>query len=203
MAVSNVSICNLALQKLGASRIDSLSDASKNARECNACFEAMRDRELRANRWKFACRRVTLAASSVIPDFFYAQAFLLPPDCLRPIFPPRLGLDWKVENHEGVPAILTNDGTTLQLRYVAKISDPTQFDALFVEALACKIAWHLCEALTQSNTKKQAAQQEYVLAIREARRMNAIEIGTLKQPIDEWLLARRTGQLVNSEWEQE
>ena len=203
MAVSNVSICNLALQKLGAARIDSLSDASKNARECNACFEAMRDRELRANRWKFAIKRTTLAPSSVVPDFTYNQAFLLPPDCLRPLFPARLGLDWKVENHEGVPAILTNDGDTLEVRYVAIITDPTQFDALFVEALACKIAWHLCEALTQSNTKKTAAQQEYVLAIREARKMNAIEIGTQKQPIDEWLAARRTGQLSNAEWGEE
>ena len=102
-----------------------------------------------------------------------------------------------------MPAILTNDGTTLSLRYVARITDPTQFDALFVDALACKIAWQLCEALTQSNTKKQAANQEYVLAIREARKMNAIEIGTQSQPIDEWILARRTGQLVNSEWQQE
>ncbi len=36
-----------------------------------------------------------------------------------------------------------------------------------------------------------------------ARRMNAIEIGPFKQPVDEWLSARRTGQLVNSEWGEE
>lgn len=203
MAVSDVSICNLALQKLGAARISSLSDGSNNQKQCSAAYEAMRDRELRANRWKFAITRVILAASSVSPVFFYAKAFLLPPDCLRPIFPARLGLDWKVENHEGVPAILTNDGTTLEVRYVRQITDPTQFDALFVDALACKLAWHLCETLTQSNTKKEAVHEEYVIAMREARKMNAIEIGTLKQPIDEWILARRTGQLVNSEWEQE
>lgn len=203
MAVSAVSICNLALQKLGAARIASLSDDSKNARECNACYEPMRDRELRANRWKFAIKRVVLAPSATTPSFYYENAFVLPSDCVRAIFPARLDLDWKIENHEGTPAILTNDGDAINLRYVAKVSDPTLFDPLFVDALAAKIAWQLCEALTQSNSKKQAAHEEYVLAIREARKMNAIEIGVQKQPVDEWVSARWHGQLVNSEWGEE
>ena len=36
MATSYVSICDLALQKIGGARIAELSEASKNARECNA-----------------------------------------------------------------------------------------------------------------------------------------------------------------------
>jgi hypothetical protein len=200
MATSNVSICNLALQKLGAARIASLSDDSKNARECNACFEHLRDAELRTNKWKFTLSRAVLAPSSTTPAFLYSQAFPLPTDCLRPLYPSRLGLDWKVENHEGVASLLTNDGNSIQLRYIKRVTDPTLFDPLFVEALACHIALHLCESLTQSNSKKEAAERAYLYSIREARRMNAIEIGIPKQPVDEWLLARRIGQLVNSEW---
>ena len=203
MAVSEVAICNLALQKLGASRISSLSDATENARECNAAYELLRDRELRANRWKFAIKRTTLAPSSTTPDFTYTYAFQLPSDCLRVLFPARLGLDWKIENHEGHPAILTNDGNSLEVRYIARVTDPTKFDALFVDALACKLAWQLCEALTQSNTKKAAALDEYKMAMADARKMNAIELGVLKQPVDEWLAARRVGQLYNSEWGEE
>lgn len=203
MAVSDVAICNLALQKLGAARISSLSDASKNARECNAAYEFLRDKELRANRWKFAIKRVTLAPHATTPDFTYTYAFILPSDCLRVLFPARLGLDWKIENHQGSPAILTNDGDTLEVRYLARITDPTKFDACFVEALACKLAWHLAEALTQSNTKKEASALEYKMTMAEARRMNAVELGVLKQPVDEWLAARRTGQLQNSEWGEE
>lgn len=203
MATSNVSICNLSLQKLGAARIAALAEASKNARECNACFEHLRDSELRANKWKFSLKRAILAASSTQPAFYYNAAFPLPNDCLRPIFPPILGLDWKVENHEDVPSLMTNDGGSIELRYIAKVTDPTLFDPLFIEALACKIALHLCEALTQSNTKKEAAERAYLYSIREAKRINAIEIGRQIQPVDEWLAARRTGQLVNSEWSQE
>ncbi len=200
MATSYVSICNLALQKIGGARIAELSEASKNARECNACYEHVRDKELRTNKWKFTLSRVTLAPSSTSPDFTYKYAFPLPHDCLRPIFPARLGLDWKVENHDGVPSILTNDGDTLQVRYVQAVTDPTMFDPLFVEAYACSIALQICESITQSNSKKEAAERAYIHAIREARRLNAIEIGPYKQPVDEWLAARRTGQLVNSEW---
>jgi hypothetical protein len=203
MSTSNVSICNLALQKLGAQRITDLPDGSTNSIECNACFEHVRDTELRKNKWKFTLTRITLAPSATTPDHTYTYAFPLPSDCLRPLFPSRLGLDWKVENHEEVASILTNDGDTLMIRYVKRIADPTLFDPCFVEALACALAVQLCERLTQSNAKKEAAERAYAFAIRDARRMNAIEVGTQKQPVDEWLAARRTGQLINSEWGEE
>lgn len=203
MAVSNVSICNLALQKLGAARISDLPDGSVNSNECNACFTSLRDAELRLNKWRFSLSRITLAPHATAPDFNYLYAFPLPADCLRPLFPARLGLDWKVENHLDVQSILTNDGNTIKLRYIKTITDPTKFDPIFVEALACKIAWHLCERLTQSNTKKASLREDYLYWIREARRTNALEIGTQKQPVDEWLAARRVGQLSNSEWGEE
>ena len=203
MAYSNVSICNLALQKLGSDRISSLSDAGPSAVECNASFEHIRDAEMRANKWKFTLTRTVLAPHATPPLAPYAFAFPLPADCLRPLFPARLGLDWKVENHHNVLAILTRDGDSLPLRYIRRTTDPTLFDPLFAEALACKLAWQLCERFTQSNTKKEAAERAYLYAIREARRMNAIEIGEAKVPVDEWLAARRVGQLQNSEWGEE
>lgn len=203
MAISNVGICNLALQKIGASRIASLSDNEPNAQAVNACFETMRDRELRANRWKFAIKRVVLAPHATAPAFLYQYAYVLPADHLRVIFPVRTALDWKIENHEGELAILTNDGNSIEVRYVARITDATRFDMLFVEALACKIGWHLCEQITQSNTKKDALFNEYRMIVSEARKMNALEIGAQKQPVDEWLVARWNGQLMNSEWGEE
>ena len=72
-----------------------------------------------------------------------------------------------------------------------------------MDALACKIAWHLCERMTQSNSKKDALQSEYAQAISDARKVNALEIGVQVQPVDEWLLSRSGGQLVNSEWGEE
>jgi len=203
MATSVVSIANLALQKLGESPIVSMSENSGAARAMNACYEAMRDRELRANLWKFAKRRATLAAHVTEPDFTFGYAFPVPSDFLRLIKPARVGLDWHLEYHEGVLAILTNDGDSLEIRYIAKITDPTLFDPLFVEMLACKMAAHCAEALTQSNSKKQAAMEEYKEVRREARQINAFEVNIQPVPVDEWLTARWHGQLINQEWDEE
>ena len=203
MATSDVSICNLGLQKLGATRIVSMSENSRNAKSVNACYESLRDKEQRAYLWNFCKTRVTLAPSSVVPDFMYNQAFMLPADFLRLIKPARLGLDWHIERHDGGLAILTNDGDTLEVRYIAKVTNPALFDPLFVEMLACKIAWHCCEDITQSNTKKAAINAEYMELRAEARKTNAFELPKQPQPVDEWLVARHTGQLVNTEWDEE
>lgn len=204
MATSLVDVANLALQKLGSDRIITLSDDTKPARLVNSCHELLRRRELRAYKWNFALRRSILSPDSTAPAFGYSYAFPLPNGCLRIIPPARTQLDWKVENHNDVPAILTNDGTAIQLRFIKDVTDANIWDPMFIEMYACKIAWHLCESLTQSNTKKEALKNEYGLLRTEARQMNAFEQGAdRKQPVDEWLTARLDGQLVNSEWGEE
>lgn len=190
MSTSDVSICNLALQKLGANRITSLSDNDRNARSMNACYEAIRDRELRRKAWKFAIKRATLAPSATEPDFDYSYAFLLPVDFLRLILPPYSSSDWVMEQHTGQPAILTNDGDTLEIRYVAKVTDPTLFDPLFVDALACALALHCCEELTQSNTKQSSLTQQYRDAMTAAARLDAFEKMPETPSDDSWFNAR-------------
>lgn len=190
MAVSDVAIANLALQKLGAARITSLTEDSRNARSVNACYTFMRDRELRAHKWNFAIKRTTLAPDATEPDFEYGYAFPIPSDCLRLLPPARNDLDWKIESHQSYPSILTNDGDTLEIIYIARIEDPSQFDSLFVDAFACKLAWHLCEEITQSNSKKADALSEYTLSMRDAKRMNAFENISEEPPEDTWLTAR-------------
>jgi len=203
MATSNVSIANLGLQKLGAARIVSLDENSRNAREMNACFEALRDTELRKYLWKFALTRTTLAPDATAPAFTYGFAFPVPTDFLRLVKPARLGLDWHLEQHQGRLCILTNDGDTLEVRYLARVTDPALFDSCFVEMLACKLAWNVCESLTQSNTKKAAILEEYQAHQADARRSNAFELARSPEPTDEWLDGREVGQLRNTEWGEE
>lgn len=203
MATSEVSICNLALQKLGSKRITALSDNTTEAREVSACYETLRDKELRLYLWSFAKTRVVLAPSSVAPAFTYTYAFPLPADFLRLIKPARIGLDWQTEQHDGALCILTNEGTTLEVRYIAKVTNPALFNPCFVEMLACKIAWNCCEKLTQSNTKKADIMAEYLEAKKDARRTNAFELSYQPEPVDSWLTARVSGQLVGPEWAEE
>lgn len=183
---SEVGICNRALQKLGAERITSLTDDSRNARSCNASYETLRDAELRAHPWSFAIKRDVLAPDTDAPAFDYTYAFSLPSDALRILPPNDSYLDWKIEGRK----ILTNAGSTLNLVYIARITDPNTMDITFQEALASRMAMELCEEITQSNEKIKNAANDYTRALREARRTNAIESISADTPTGTWDLAR-------------
>lgn len=190
--ISQTRVANHALQKLGAGLISSMDEDTREARTVKACYSILRDRELRAHSWNFSIKRVALAPSATVPAFGFAKAFPLPADCLR-ILPPARDVDWTIENINGAAHILTNEGTVIYLRYVARITDEAAFDELFVDMLACKIAWHCCETITQSNQKKADVMQEYKDARAEARRINAFEQASPQEPEPPWLAARRAG----------
>jgi len=176
---------------LGAERITSLTQDHPNARHCNNAYGAIRDAELRAHPWGFAKKRAVLTPHAMAPAFDFTYAFPLPSDCLRPLPPARTDLDWQIENHEGANAILTNDGSSINLTYIARVTDPVLFDPLFVLALAASLARHLAEPITQSNTKKEAAGNWYKAVMSQARLANAIEQIATEAPEDPWLAARR------------
>ncbi len=189
MATSDVKIVNLALQKLGADRIESLTEDSPNARSMNACYEAMRDAELRRYDWSFAIARKSVAKDPSGPVWGGWNRYSLPNDFLRLIRDDESGsfVDWKIE---GI-YILSKDAAPLQFRYIARISDPNFFDSLFVDAFACRLALQTCEEITGSTAKKQGVKEDYDDAIAEARRLGAIEKAALEAPEDPWLAARR------------
>jgi len=190
--ISQTRVANHALQKLGAQLISSMNEDTREARTVNACYSILRDRELRAHSWNFSIKRVALAPSSTVPAFEFAKAFPLPSDCLRPL-PPARDVDWTIEYHNGSKHILTNEGTVIYLRYVSRVTDETQFDPLFADMLACKIAWHCCEEITQSNQKKADIEREYDKARADAKRINAFEQATPQEPEPPWLTARYAG----------
>jgi len=198
--VSDVAIVNLALTKLGDARITSLDDDSKPARTMKAIYELIRDAELRRRKWRFSIRRASLPALAEIPAFGYANAYQLPADCVKLLMVGdlapgvdlsdiRTGFDTELYSLEG-RQILTDLAAPLSLRYQARVTDPAQFDATFVAALASRLAYEACEDLTQSSSKKQDAMNDYRLAIREAVAANAIEVVPTPLPDDSWLLSR-------------
>lgn len=187
---SDVEICNRGLQLLGASRITSLSDDSVSARAMNAAYDAVRLAELRGHNWGFAITRDQLAASATTPAFGRANEFPWPSDCLR-ILPPypednSLSRDWIIEGR----SILTDDSAPLNVRYVKDVTDPNTMDPLFREAFSAKLAEATCEEITQSNAKIDTAIKAYKTAIREAKRVNAIEQVPQESAEDTWITGR-------------
>lgn len=187
---SMVDIANRALQKLGAERITSLTQDTENARAVNACYEIVRDAELRSHPWNFAIKRAQLAEDAIGPAFGFDAQFTLPSDFLR-LMPPDENanyndLDWQIEGKK----ILTNDSGPLNIRYIYRVTDTAEYDSLFIEMFACKLAAELCEQLTQSNSKAQMVRDDYIRATREAKRLNAFENKPSEQQTDTWITGR-------------
>ena len=187
---SETSICNRALQKLGAARISSLTENSNNARSCNACYEELRDDELSKYAWSFAMERAELAADAIAPDFGKQNSFTLPADFLRLITPyPEMDTndrDWTIEGNK----IYSNDSDPIQIRYIKRVTNVGDMNVYFREALAARIAMELCEEITQSNTKKADLNASYSEAIKSARKTNAMQKVALESPLDSWITGR-------------
>lgn len=190
MSVSQTTICNLALQMLGEPAITSITESSPKARHFLVCYDAILAAELRAHVWNFAKSRANPALSGVTPAFDYDYAFIVPDDFLRVILPANTYLDWKVERHDSDTCILTNEGSSIDLTYIALVTDPTKFDPLFVIAFAASLAEHLCEPITQSTDKKQYVAAKRREAIAQARRTNAIENVAQEAAEDTWSAVR-------------
>jgi hypothetical protein len=199
---SAVQIANSALTKLGESRIISIDDDVKPAREIKAIYDLRRDALLRSYNWNFAMKRVSLPALSTAPEWGYSLQYQLPSDCLRPV---QVGDVWYIpglQDFMGGPdeepfkiegqAILTNMGSQLKLRYIRRVTNSGEFDAMFTEAFACDLACNVAEALTQSTQKREFALIEKRDAIKMALRSNAIELPPNHIADDSWVAARFT-----------
>lgn len=187
MAASDVFICNLALQALGQPAITALTENSVAARECNRCYEHLRDLLVTTHRWHFAEAQDQIAAESTAPSFGYAYAFPWPSDCLRPLPPNDYTLDWKMQGRK----ILSDDSGPLDLIYLKRVADTAQFPATFTQYLALKMAHHMCEKLTQSNTKKASLAEDIREARAEAKKANDFADLSPEPPEDAWISAMR------------
>jgi len=197
---SEVSIANRVCTLLGADTIIALTDDNNRARTISANYAPIRDAELKRHRWRFAIRRASLAALADQPDSDYARQFQVPNDFLKlieggdlisgPDFSDYRSGSSALWSREG-DKILTHLAAPLHIRYIARITDASLFDADFAESLAARIADECCERLTQSDSKRQIAMAAYKRAITEAKQANALEVPAESPGDNEWLAVRR------------
>lgn len=150
--VTEVSICSNALRRLGDDPITSLTDDTERARLCNALYEDARDLTLRSHPWNFAITRASLAQLSSTPAYGFDHMYALPTDpyCLRVLEMEFADYIFKIENDAtNGRVLLTNEGTA-KILYIAKITNPTLFDSMFVETLTTKLSSDLAYPITGS-----------------------------------------------------
>ncbi len=187
---SVVDICNLAMTVLGADRITSISDNNENARRLSAIYDECLKDVLRAHPWNFAITRVALAVLVSTPVFGFDYEYQLPSDCLRvievtdgtsPI------VDFKVE---GRKLLLNYD--SVYIKYIAYITDTTQFTSQFVFVLASRLAAELAYAITNNKATAELMTQVYMDRLQKCKETDAQEsdsVNVIDQ--DQWTIEKR------------
>lgn len=183
---------------------DLTTDQSEEADACNILYADTRDSLLKQFNWPFATRRAVLAQLANESRGGWAYCFALPADCLKaryiwpdglsqvlytPVQPSQLMGIWtnprtprvdqrvpfaieKRANSESM--MLLCDYATPTLVYTSKTTDPTQFSALFTDALSWLLATDLAMALTLEPRRYELAKKEADAALKlcEAEALN-------------------------------
>ena len=167
---SVVDICNGALNQLGASTILSLTDDSKNARLCNSRYTQVRDALFRTHPWNCLQTRLELAASSDSPAWGFTYAYTLPANCLRLLRVLDYDSNYKVEGRK-----ILSDASTMKILYIARITDPNEYDELLRETLSAALGADIAYAVTSNNTTSQNMIVSYQEKLRDARFVDSTE----------------------------
>jgi hypothetical protein len=94
--------------------------------------------------------------------------------------------DWLYESDY----IISRQVDPIDLRYSGDWSDVKRMDALFCEALAAKVAYEICESITQSSDKLKILTGLYQQVVSSAKKENGILVGVEYPPLDDYLACR-------------
>jgi hypothetical protein len=191
MAITPLDIANMALAVLDEAPIDSLDQDVKAARLLNLHLDLTREAELTRYAWVFAILRATVAGDDTGDGSALNHAYELPGDCLRPLpltldgEPDGVPISWRQE----AGLIYSDQPGPLTIRYVANLTDPNDWDALFTEVLVAALAIKLAHPLTHKSGMIDIARSAYDRALDAALTANAIQRGS-RSYAGSWSMAR-------------
>lgn len=181
MATSDVSICNQALQLVGAKSIVNLfpPDNTKEGRECAKCYIEARDALARSHTWNCTTVRKELPADATNPinaySFRYARSEA--PKDIRVWTvneDPENGILSKPFQVEG-RFILTDETAPIIAKFTKQLLDPTEMDPLFEESLVYEIAKRVSYTLTSNRSLRQELAVEARNVINNAKSQDGQE----------------------------
>ena len=169
MVISEVSICNMALTRIGQSRISSLTQAGVLAELSNLYYEATLNELLSMYEWSFAIKRSALGASGDTNLSAYSMMYNLPSDYIRvltlldEVDHSDITDKWEIEGRQ----LLTNK-SPVYIKYIGKITNPNKLPQPFIEALYLRIASKMVVKITQDQSLMSMLFQEYTVAMTAA-----------------------------------
>ena len=198
---STVDIANYALNIIGASNISALDENSKVGRLINQRYESVRDAVFRSHPWNCLIRRAELGQETDAPVFGYSKQYALPtnPFCLRVLEFSNGSLSYPQDNmtsNTGGPVFviegrkLLTDEDTARIKYIARVTDPQQYDALLIDALSARLASEIAYAATGSTSVSQLADALYRDKLLEARFVDATDGAPQKLEASDFIESR-------------
>lgn len=193
--LSETAICNQALGKLGATKIDNVeTGTSIQAIQCRLHYEPTRDALLRSHWWRFASARKELETTDT-PDFEWDYAFDLPTDFLamKSIYENRFSNE-NLRSYALEGKLLLTNENEMSIRYVKKVTDVSQFDSLFVKVLVLLLADEMIGPLTGGDARIQKKIDTQIEKLMPAvKAMDAQETNTIGQyELETWNDSRYT-----------
>ena len=159
---TNITICNQALNLLGADTISSFSDTSNDAAAvCNNIYETVKRQTLSMYQWSFAFTKLQLSQSSTTPIGEWDYRYDLPSTAVAgqafQVYNTKASLAQPITNFEmfyttSGPAIFTNE-KTIFIDYITSEVTEGLMPSYFVQLLVYMMAWHLAEPVTDQITK--------------------------------------------------
>ena len=195
---TEITVCNLAVSWLGGNLIKSEADDDELPATlttegilCNANYDTCRNQTLEARNWTFATARGTLTPSVVDPAFGYTYAFTITAGWLRLIdVDSDVGFTQREHWVREEDRILC-DFTPAYVMYIATITDPVEFSANFVDALASRIAANIALPLTGSKDLEKLMEAKYINALETGGAMDGLQGKNLDMhPRNKLILAR-------------
>lgn len=194
--VSTTDVVNIALRRVGASRIVSLTEAEDSASFTVASdlFSEVLDDLLRQHAWNFATRRAKLAQLSETPTFEFDHAYTMPPDWIRTIsvHPNSAGAGTMFYREEQLDdkRVIVTSADDVYLRYIARVTDANLWPPDFRNAMSMILARDFAIPLGNSNTMHVNFDKLSRSAIARARSSDAMGSSPERQPRGSWVTRR-------------
>ncbi|KKL69233.1 hypothetical protein LCGC14_2117020 [marine sediment metagenome] len=192
--VSTVDVINVALRRVGAARVVSLTDDSAEAVIANDLFSEVLDDLLRQHAWNFAIRRAKLAQLVDEPTFEFDHAYTMPANWIRTVsvHPNSEGagtMFYREEQLDDKRVILTSTDE-VYMRYVARVTDPNLWSADFRNAVSMTLARDFAIPLGNSNTLHANFDKLSRGALARARSTDAMGSSPERLPRGSWVTRR-------------
>lgn len=151
----------MALSRLGASTITSLTDGTQGAKLCNTFFDTIAERVMMQGSWTSTIVRRSLAQTLDMPAFDYNFEYQLPVNCLK-VLQVNEEVDGSIEYVIEGDKLLT-DSSTIGIKYIALLSDTEDWDPMLAEAVEIALAAYLALPLTAQAQVAEKLKEEYTI----------------------------------------